>query len=89
MLTLAEYNLLMEAVELKEVDRRYHIHLLAFNNFRVKAKKKVGKNKMRPVYTSFRKFFDYEQELNKIKSKKNTRFDKLKRYIKKRGGKNV
>ena len=35
----------MKAVELKELDLNYHIHLLAFNNFKVKARKKAGKNK--------------------------------------------
>lgn len=35
----------MKAVELKELDIMYHIHFLAFSNFRAKATKKAGKNK--------------------------------------------
>ena len=39
MLSVSEYNLLMKAVELKNVDIEYYIHLLAFNNLRVRAEK--------------------------------------------------
>ena len=66
-LTIAEYNLLMEAVKLKEVDKDYRNHLQAFLNFVVKAEKRAGKNKTRPVYSNFKKFYDYEKELSKAK----------------------
>lgn len=81
LLTFAEYELLMKAVELKEIDLNYHIHLLAFSNFRVKAKKKAGRNKTRPVYSTFKKFFDYEYELNKVLGKKEDKFSKVKEFI--------
>lgn len=41
----------MEAVRLKQVDLDYRNHLQAFLNFAVKAEKKAGKNKTKPVYT--------------------------------------
>ena len=66
-LTIPEYRLLMEAVRLKQVDHDYRNHLQAFLNFAVKAEKKTGKNKSKPVYSRFKKFFDYEKEINKIK----------------------
>lgn len=77
----------MKAVELKELDRMYHIHFLAFSNFRAKATKKAGKNKQKPVYTTFKKFFDYESELNNILHKKEDKFAKVKQFLKQRGGK--
>ena len=36
-LTIAEYNMLMEAVQLKQIDKDYRNHLQAFLNFSVKA----------------------------------------------------
>ena len=60
----------MNAVELKQFDLDYRNHLQAFLNFAVQARKKAGKNKSRPVFTTFEKFFNYEKFLKKIKSKK-------------------
>ena len=57
---MAEYHFLMEAVRLKQVDMDYRNHLQAFLNFVVKAEKKVGKNRTKPVYQRFKKFYDYE-----------------------------
>ena len=68
-LTIAEYNLLMEAVRLKQIDKDYRNHLQAFLNFAVKAEKKSGKNKSKPVFTKFKQFYDYEKELKKVKGK--------------------
>jgi hypothetical protein len=39
MLTLPEYECLLEAQRLKEVDKDYRTHLQAFLNFAVQAKK--------------------------------------------------
>ena len=55
-LTIPEYNLLMKAETLKEVDKDYRNHLQAFLNVKAQAKKKAGKNKLKPVYNTFRKF---------------------------------
>ena len=55
-LTIPEYELMMEACQLKRVDDNYRIHWQAFLNFAVQATKKVGKRKERPVYSRFDKF---------------------------------
>lgn len=60
----------------------------AFLNFIVKSEKKTGKNKSKPVYTTFNKFFDYEKELNKAAGKKKkSRFDGIGKLLNK-GGEN-
>lgn len=86
-LTIPEYKLLMKAVSLKRVDTDYRNHLQAFLNFIVKAEKKVGKHKSRPVYTKFNQFYDYEKELNKIKNNNNSksRFSGIGKFLKKGG----
>lgn len=66
----------MESVEYRQVDTDYRNHLQAFLNFAVKAEKKVGKGKSVPVYKKFKKFFDYEMEIKKIKDKKKTEKEK-------------
>ena len=66
---MAEYALLMEAVKLREVDRDYRNHLQAFLNYSVKAQKKAGRHKTRPVFSKFKRFYDYEAELEKVKEK--------------------
>ena len=84
-MTIPEYKLLMEAVQLKRVDRDYRNHLQAFLNFAVKAEKKTGKGKSRPVYTRFNRFYDYEKEIDKIKNKgvEKIRFSGLSKFLKK------
>lgn len=59
----------MEAVRLKQVDMDYRNHLQAFLNFAVKAEKKSGKHS-KPVFTKFKKFYDYEKEIAKATKKK-------------------
>lgn len=88
-LTIAEYNLLMEAQRYKMVDMDYRQHVQAYLNFSVKAEKKAGKNKTKPVFTRFKKFYDYEKELEKVKNKEdsNSKFANLSKFLKK-GGKN-
>lgn len=67
-LTVPEYRLLMDAVRLKQVDIDYRNHLQAYLNFAVKAEKKVGKNKSKPRFDKFQKFFDYEKAVEKAKN---------------------
>lgn len=78
----------MEAAQLKEVDMDYRNHLQAFLNFVVKAEKKVGKRKSRPVYDRFEKFYDYEREQKKVlnKGEHKGRFSSVVRAIKKQRG---
>lgn len=84
-LTIPEYSLLMEAVRLKMVDKDYRNHLQAFLNFAVKAEKKTGKGKSRPVYTKFKQFFNYEKELERVTKKDNekSRFSGIGKFLKK------
>lgn len=74
----------MEAVRLKQVDMDYRNHLQAFLNFAVKAEKKVGKNKSKPVYSKFKRFYDYEAEVKKITSKgsEKSRFSGIGKFLK-------
>lgn len=82
-LTFPEYNLLMKAVQLKQIDNDYRNHLQAFLNFAVKAERKTGKNKSKPVYSKFDKFYDYEAEQKKIIKKETgkSRFAGIGRFL--------
>ena len=85
-LTIPEYQLLMEAARLRQIDQDYRNHLQAFLNFAVTARKKTGKNKSRPVYRRFDRFFNYEKEVKKAKvrsGKKRSRFPGLSKFLKK------
>lgn len=83
-LTIPEYALLMEAVRLKQIDIDYRNHLQAYLNFVVKAEKKAGKNKTKPVYDKFKKFYDYEAEIAKTKEiKKESKFSGIGKFFKK------
>ena len=74
----------MEAANLKQVDADYRNHLQAFLNFAVKAEKKSGKNKTKPVYRKFKQFYNYEEEQRKItKKEKISRFSGIGRILKK------
>lgn len=86
-LTIPEYELLMEAVKLKQVDADYRNHLQAFLNFAVQAEKKTGKNKSKPVYTKFKRFYDYEAEVRKARNKgeEKSRFSGIGKFLKKEG----
>ena len=76
----------MDAVRLKQVDMDYRNHLQAFLNFSVKAEKKAGKNKSKPVYSRFKKFYDYEKEVAKVTKKggsENSLISSMGRFLKK------
>lgn len=66
-MTFYEYELRMKAYELKMIDEEYRIHRQAWVNREVKAEKKTGKNKMKPVYTKFKDFFDYEKMVDMVR----------------------
>ena len=86
-LTIPEYQLLMEAARLKQVDMDYRNHLQAFLNLSVKAEKKTGKNKSTPVYRKFAKFFDYEKAIRNARSsgkeQEKSRFSGFGKFLKK------
>lgn len=69
-LTLAEYEIMMEALELRMLDESLHEHRQAFLNFAVCAEKKAGKGKTKPVYRRFKQFFDLDKELRKIENRR-------------------
>ncbi len=62
-MTFYEYNILLEAFQLRQVDRDRDAHWQAFLNYQVTGTRKGGK----PVYKTFKKFYDYEKELSKVK----------------------
>lgn len=70
LLTIPEYELLMEAERLKQIDMDYRCHMLAWLTFAAKAMKKSGKKKMVPVFREFKKFYDYKKELKRAEPKK-------------------
>lgn len=84
-LTIPEYNLLMEAARLKQVEKDYRNHLQAWLNRAVKAEKKAGKGKTKPVYTKFKQFYDYEKHFDKAKGNENkkSRFAGIGEFLKK------
>ena len=75
-LTIPQYEIMMEAHDLETAVRMYWMHMQAFQNFRVQAMKKSGKNE-KPVYRTFESFFDYEGLINQIKNKSITKKDRF------------
>lgn len=63
-MTMREYHILNEAFKLRQVDRNLELNQLAYLTFRATATKKNGK----PVYKTFKDFFDYEKELDKVRT---------------------
>lgn len=84
-LTIPEYELLMEAVRLKQIDLDYRNHLVAWLTFIAKAMKKSGKHKSEPVYDKFKKFYDYEKKIKEVKKtgNKKERFAGVGKFFKK------
>ena len=86
-LTIAQYEVMVEALELRMLDQDLHEHRQAFLNFAVQAEKKAGKGKTKPVYRRFNQFFDYDKELNKLKNRrqrKKSRFSGIGKLLQKR-----
>lgn len=59
-MTMYEYEIRMTVYKLKRIDREKTIHEQAWANNQVKATRSSGKKSV-PVYTTFKKFFDYEK----------------------------
>lgn len=83
-MTLREFSLRMKAQRLANVDRDFWAHWQAYLSFMATGTKKSGKKAV-PVYSNFRKFFDYDRELSKAESKprKASRFEGIGKVIKK------
>ena len=69
-LTMDQYEIMIKALDLRLVDENYRAHRQAFLNYAVRAEKKAGKHKTKPVYSRFEKFYDYEAEIAKTEGKK-------------------
>ena len=85
-LTIAQYELMLAALELRMLDQNFYEHRQAFLNFAVQAEKKVGKGKTKPVYRRFQQFFDYDEELENLKDrrkKKKNRFSGIGKLLQK------
>lgn len=63
--TLADVEVLMTAQNFRTVDLKFESAIKAWDNMRLKQTKKKGKKTV-PLYTSFKEFFDYEKELERI-----------------------
>lgn len=84
-LSLKEYELLMKAIRLRQVDIDYRNHLQAWLNFAARAKKKAGKFKEKPAYPTFDMFYKYESEIEKITKPKKSVFSGIGKLLKKGG----
>jgi hypothetical protein len=73
----------MEAVSLRQVDMDYRNHLQAWLSFSAQATKKKGQ----PVYSKFKKFYDYEKKLRDASKKeaKKSRFSGIGKLLNKGG----
>ena len=65
-MTLAEYQLRMEAYNLQRVAKQRDIFMQAFANQLIKATK--GKKNPKPVYRKFEQFFDEEDAIDKVRA---------------------
>ena len=82
-LTIPEFELMMEAANLRRVDQDYRNHLQAWLNRSVKAEKGKGKH-VKPVFKKFKDFFDYKAEERKAKKQKqNSKFAGIGKLLKK------
>lgn len=78
-----EYALLMKGVRLKNFDADYMAHWQAFLGHLVRSEKKAGKNKTKPVYPTFKSFFNYEKEYKKALEveERNERLNDIKKIM--------
>ena len=76
-LTIPEYNILMRALELRNIDEANERHNLAWLIMAAGAMKKDGK----PVYKNYTDFFDYEAKL-RTTERKPSKFSRLSKHLK-------
>lgn len=85
-MTIAQYEIMIEALDLRQVDENFQAHRQAFLNFSVQAEKTIGKGRTRPVYRKFRQFFDYDSALSEVenrRSKNKSRFTGIGKLLRK------
>lgn len=78
---MREYYDLIKAYELRRVDYDFYVHWMAYNNQRVKAMKGKGRTR-KPVFTTFKKFFDYDSAVSRVIGNKGSRLNALKEHLK-------
>ena len=81
-LSLKEYNALMRAHNLRMVDKSLELHQAAWLNVNAGAMKQQGKHKQVPVYKTFKSFFDYEAEIDKVRGETKSQFADLSKHLK-------
>lgn len=62
-LTLKQYRIMLEGLRLRNIDEDFVAHRQAWLNHEVQAEKQVG-SKIKPVFDSFKEFFDYDALIN-------------------------
>lgn len=67
-MTIPQYEILIKALNRKNVDKEFYQHRQAFLNFSVQSQRKAGKSKTKPVYNTFKKFYDYEKRLKEVEN---------------------
>lgn len=83
---MREYNVMMRARNLKNVDEDYKQHVQAWLNVMAGAMKQQGKKQV-PVYKKFTDFYDYEEAIEEATKKANgekepSKFDRLSKHLK-------
>ncbi len=63
--SIRDYSIRMHAYNLALVDENNRIHWQAFLNTLARSTKEVGK-KIVPVYQTYKDFYDYEKEIERI-----------------------
>ena len=81
-LSLKEYNALMRAHNLRMVDKSLELHQAAWLNVNAGAMKRQGKDKQVPVYKTFKSFFDYDAEIDKVRGETKSQFADLSKHLK-------
>jgi hypothetical protein len=84
-LTIRQYRIMLDALKLQNVDRDFYSHWVAYLSFAAKSMRKSGRGKSKPVYSTFKKFYDYEKEVDKAvngtEKPKTDRFTGLAQYL--------
>lgn len=89
-MTIPEYRILIEAYQLRYVDKRLLIHEQAWANQMAKATKKIGSS-YESAFRTFKDFYDYDAEIETImsgvvKKTKESKIERFAKYMKKKGG---
>lgn len=64
-MTLREYSYMMHVFNLKRIDQERDLHMQAYLNHAVTSTKSIGKKQV-PAYKTFKDFYDYEKEINRL-----------------------